>query len=223
MKFGPLPPAPKTAAFYLHTTMTGGPTALTRFHMKYTNSLSATDATTLLTTLGTSWNTRMAPDTGPNWTLSQVSVNDLDSRTGVQVGLPVSHVGTAPQSGGGAAVCFIMSAKTALKYRGGHSRVYIPGISQQIWADNNSWTVGAQGTIFTAWTGMLADLAASPPVGVGAMSQVVVRYYSSDKADFNPVPSPWEPPYLLATPLILPITSWVANPQFGSQRRRNQQ
>jgi hypothetical protein len=55
------------------------------------------------------------------------------------------------------------------------------------------------------------------------MSQVVVRYYSSNKADFNPVPSPWEPPYLLASPMVLPVTSWTSNPQFGSQRRRNQQ
>jgi len=70
---------------------------------------------------------------------------------------------------------------------------------------------------------MLSDLATSPPVGVGAMSQVVVRYISSNKADFPTPPEPFEPPYLLPTPMVLPITSWVSNPQFASQRRRNQQ
>lgn len=223
MKFGPLPPAPKTAVFILHTTMNGGTTALTRFHMKYTNTISQTDATTLLTTLATSWNTRMAPLTNANWTLTQTSLNDLDSRTGVQSGFVTSHPGSAGGTQQGAAVSFVMSAKTALKYRGGHSRVYIPGISSSSSSDANSWSATGQGNVFTAWTGMLGDLATSPPVGVGAMSQVVVRYISSNKADFPNPPNPFVPPYLLTAPLVLPITAWVSNPQFASQRRRNQQ
>ena len=223
MKFGPLPVAPKTAAFFLRTQITGAGVAETRFHMKYTNSLSSTDATTLLNTLATSWTTRFAPLTGTAYTLVGTAVNDLDSRTGVEVGLVVSHPGTAASQGGQAATSFVMSAKTALKYRGGHSRVYIPGISISNLADSNTWSTAAQGTVFTAWTGMLADLATSPPVGVGAMSQVVVRYISSNKADFTPAPPQTPPPWLLPTPMILPITSWVSNPQVGSQRRRNQQ
>jgi hypothetical protein len=190
--------------------------------MKYTNSLSSADALTLCTTLATSWNTRMAPVTDPHYTLTQTSVNDLNSRTGVEVGFTTSHVGTATGNPLGAAVAFVMSAKTALKYRGGHSRVYIPGISAAEEADQNSWSTTGQGAVFTAWTGMLGDLATSPPVGVGAMSQVVVRYISSNKADFPP-PVPTTFPALIVPPLVLPITSWVSNPQFGSQRRRNQQ
>jgi hypothetical protein len=223
LKFGPLPPAPKTAAFFLHTQITGGGNCLTRFHMKYTNTISSTDATTLLTTLATSWNTRLAPITMNQYTLNQVSINDLDSRTGVESGLVVSHPGTSAGTGFGAAVAFVMSAKTALKYRGGHSRVYIPGINVGEASDQNTWSAAGQGTVFSAWTGMLADLASSPPVGVGAMSQVVVRYISSNKADFpSGTPTP-DPPWLLPSPMVLPIAAWVSNPQFGSQRRRNQQ
>lgn len=223
MALGPLPPAALTAAFFLHTQITGGPVAVNRFHMKYTNSISSTDATTLLTTLAGSWNTRMAPLTANNYTLVAVSLNDLNSRTGVQSQLVVSHPGSASGSNGSAALSFVMSAKTALKYRGGHSRVYIPGISLNEATDANTWSPAGQGLVFTAWTGMLGDLATSPPVGVGAMSQVVVRYQSSNKADFPTPPAPWAPPYLLEPPLVLPVTSWQSNPQFGSQRRRNQQ
>lgn len=191
--------------------------------MKYTNTLGSTDASTLLGTLSTSWVTRMGPLTSTNYTLVQVSVNDLGSRTGVQVGLPTSHVGSAPGANSYAALSFVMSAKTALKYRGGHSRVYIPGISTAESSDANTWSAGGQAAVFTAWTGMLGDLATSPPPTVGAMSNVVVRYYSSNKADFPTPPDPFVPPYLLATPMVLPVTSWVSNPQYGSQRRRNQQ
>lgn len=222
MKFGPYPPAPKTARFQLHTQISGGPVTLTRFFMSYTNALSATDATTLLTTLATSWNTRMAPFTSSLYTLTACSVNDLGSRTGVESTLVVSHVGQGG-GGGGAATSFVMSAHVALKYRGGHSRVYIPGVESTFLADQNTWSAASQGTVFSAWTGMLGDLATSPPVGVGAMSQVTVRYISSDKADFPTPPDPFVPPYLLATPMVLPVTSWSSNPQVGSQRRRNQQ
>lgn len=222
-KFGPLPPAPNCAKFTLHTQISGGPIALTSFHMKYTVAMSAADELTLITTLAASWNTRMAPVTDPHYTLIQASVNDLGSRTGAENFLPVSHPGTAAGNPLGAAVSFVMSAKTTLKYRGGHSRVYIPGITASEEADQNSWSAAGQGAVFTAWTGMLSDLAASPPAGVGALSQVVVRYISSNKADFPPASPPATLPALLNPPMVLAITSWQPNPQFGSQRRRNQQ
>jgi hypothetical protein len=223
LKFGPFPPAPKTARFSLIYQATGGPRATNHFYMRYTNSLSSADALTLLTTLAGSWNTRMASLTVPNWTLVQTAVNDLDSRTGIESGLVVSHPGTSAGNTLGAAVSFVLSFKTALKYRGGHSRVYVPGISAASESDVNSWSPTGQGNVFTAFTGMINDLTTSPPVGVGALSQVVVRYISSNKADFTPAPPTTPPPWLLPTPMVLPVTATVTNPQFASQRRRNQQ
>lgn len=223
MKFGPYPPAPKTARFQLHVQITGGGVTLTRFYMRYTNILSGADALTLLTTLANSWNTRLAPLTNPSYALIQTSVNDLDSRTGVESGLVVSHPGTGGGNAPQAATSFILSQKTALKYRGGHSRVYLPGIETSQLSDNNSWSITAQGLVFTAYSGMISDLTTSPPVGVGAMSQVVVRYISSNKADFPAGDVPTTFPALLPTPMVLPVTAITANPQVGSQRRRNQQ
>jgi hypothetical protein len=223
LKFGPLPVAPQCVKFQLHTTMAGGATALTTFHMKITGTISASDSLTVLTTLATSWNTRLAPLTNSQWTLTQTSLVDIGSRNGVSSALPITHPGTSAGAANGAAVSFVMSAHVSLRYRGGHSRVYIPGINQGESSDLNSWSPAGQGQVSAAWQGILTDLAASPPAGLGAMSQVVVRYISSDKRDFSPPPEPFTPPYLLATPMILPINSWSANPQFASQRRRNQQ
>jgi hypothetical protein len=197
--------------------------ALTRFHMKYTGSVSSTDATTLCGTLASSWETRMAPNTGTNYTLIATQVLDLGSNTGVNVIVPVSHVGTNAAAGVPAGVAFVMSAHVAKRYRGGHSRVYIPGMAQTDLSDTNTWTVAFQATVSTAWTGMLSDFMSSPPAGVSALSQVTVHQYSSNKADFpDGVPS-GNPPWPLADPSTIPITGWSANPQVGSQRRRNQQ
>jgi hypothetical protein len=223
LKLGPLPVAPNCAKFTLWTQIAGGPLCQTSFFMKYTLAMSAADSLTLCTTLAASWNTRMAPQTIPAYSLVRTSVNDLGSRTGVETFLVVAHPGTAAAVAVQAATCFVMSAKVALKYRGGHSRVYIPGITTANESDSNTWSPAGQGLIFTAWTGMLSDLTTSPPVGVGGMSEVVVRYQSSNKADFPPNAQPPSFPALLNPPLVLPITSWATNPQFGSQRRRNQQ
>lgn len=220
MKFGPRPVVPNVAQFELHTQITGGPITLTRFFMKYSLAVSQADALTLVTTLASSWNTRFASITASNYSLIQTSVIDLGSRTGVNVFLPVSHPGTGA-AGQSAAVSFIMSAKVPLRYRGGHSRVYIPGIQATEQSDANSWSVAAQGVLNTAWTGMLSDLASSPPIGVGSLTQVTVRFISSDKRDFNPPPATL--PALLEPPMVLAINSWAPNPQLGSQRRRNQQ
>lgn len=222
MKFGPRPVVPNVALFRLHTQITGGPVCLTAFHMKYTIALSQGDALTLLTTLTGSWVTRLAAQVASNYTLIGADVNDLGSRTGVQVFLPVSHTGGGA-AGQAAAVCFVISAKTPLKYRGGHSRVYLPGIQTTDESDANTWGTTAQGAVFTGWTTMLSDLASSPPSGVGALSQVVVRYISSNKADFPPGSPPATFPALLQPPMVLAVNSWATNPQFGSQRRRNQQ
>lgn len=222
-KFGPYPPAPSTARFELHTQVTGGPLCLTRFFMKYSLALSAPDATTLATTLATSWNTRFAPIVSTSYSLVGVNVNDLGSRTGVETTLTVAHAGTDANPGISASAAFVMSAHVSLKYRGGHSRVYIPGLNNSLLSDQNTWSVAAQGQVFTAWTGMLSDLANSPPVAVGTLTQVTVRYISSNKADFPSGSEPPTFPALLPTPMVLGINSWSSNQQLGSQRRRNQQ
>lgn len=219
----PLPVVPATARFTLHTQFAGGPVALTRFFQKYTGAISGTDATTLCGTLATSWNTRLAGSLGSQVTLIAAQCDDLGSKTGVNVVSTVSHPGSNASNSVPAGVAFVMSAHVAYKYRGGHSRVYLPGVAQQYLQDSNTWTTAFLGTMFTAWTGIISDLQNSPPVGVGALSSVSVHAYSSNPDDFPGGPPSKPPPWPLATPVTYPITSWSTNPQTGSQRRRNQQ
>lgn len=219
----PLPVVPSTIRFTLQYTWGGNPNVLNRFFMKYTNPPSQADMTTLCTKIGTSWNTRMAPLVPAALVLLEVGGDDLGSKTGTNVVVSVDHPGTGAGTGLTAGACCIQSAQVSFKYRGGHPRVYLPALDASHLNDANTWSVAAIGLVGTAWTGILADLASSPPVGVGALSQVAVHAYSSNPADFpsgHPTtPAPWP----LATPVTYPINSWTTNPQVGSQRRRNQQ
>jgi hypothetical protein len=219
----PLPVVPNVFRGVLHTQLTGGPIALTRFFMKYTGAVSATDATTMTNTIAASWLTRIAGQVGTNYQLAAVQIDDLSTKMGVNVVTSVTHPGTNANQSVPAAVCMVISAHVAYKYRGGHSRVYFPGLSGADLADTNTWSLTAQGAMSTAWTGLLSDLALSPPVAVGSMSQVAVHAYSSNLADFPAGRPEGNPPWPLATPVTYPITGWSTNPQAGSQRRRNQQ
>lgn len=219
----PLPVVPSTIRFTLQYAWGGNSNILNRFFMKYTNPPSGADMTTLCTKVGTSWNTRMAPLVPPQLELLEVGGDDLGSKTGTNVVVSVDHVGTNINGGLTTGACCIQSASVSVKYRGGHPRVYLPALSADHLADANTWSVSAIGLVGTAWTGILADLASSPPVGVGALSQVAVHAYSSNPLDFPGGHPTTKPPWPLATPVTYPINGWSTNPQVGSQRRRNQQ
>jgi hypothetical protein len=120
-------------------------------------------------------------------------------------------------------VSAVVSGHVALRYRGGHCRVYIPALANGQLTDSNTWSTTFQATLFTAWTGIMSDLMSSPPIAVGALSPVAVHQYSSNHADFPDGVPTTKPPWPLADPTTYAITSWSVNPQVGSQRRRNQQ
>lgn len=219
----PLPVVPSTIRFTLTYSWGGNSNVLNRFFMKYTNPPSAADLTTLTTKIGTSWATRMAPLVPGALTLLEVGGDDLGSKTGANIVTSVDHNGTDSGSSLTCGAACIQSASVSFKYRGGHPRVYLPALSQTHLADANTWSVPAIGLVGTAWTGILSDLASSPPVGVGALSQVAVHAYSSNPQDFPGGHPTTPPPWPLATPVTYPINGWSTNPQVGSQRRRNQQ
>lgn len=218
-----LPPLPLTARFTLFTQITGGPLCNTSFDMKYTNGLTQTDAGTLLTALASSWNTHFAPITDPAYSLVFVRVIDLNSQSGVVVQQASVHVGTAVGGPISAAASLVMSGKVAFRFRGGHFRAYIPGISRSELSDQNTWNPTFLPVASAAWTALQTDLNAASPVGVGPMIPIGWHTHSSNKTDFPSGVPTTKPPWPLATPVGHPITSWVANPQVGSQRRRNQQ
>lgn len=218
-----LPPLAKTARFTLFTQLAGGPLMNTSFDLQYTTGLSATDAATLLTELGTSWNTRMAPLTAPQYELAEVRVIDLNSQSGVVVQQAAVHPGTAAGAAVTAGVALVMSGKVAFRFRGGHFRAYIPGMTQSNLSDQNTWNPLFLPTIGAAWVGLMTDLNAASPTGVGPLTQIGWHTHSSNKNDFPGGVPTTKPPWPLATPVPHPITSWVANPQVASQRRRNQQ
>jgi hypothetical protein len=165
----------------------------------------------------------MSPQLATSCNLFEVRVTDLNSQSGVVVTVGVSHPGTSAGTPMTAAACVVLQAHVAFRFRGGHFRVYLPGLQGNLLSDLNTLNPVPAAALLAAWTGMLSDIANAPPVGVGAMSQIAWHTHSSNPADFPSGHPTTKPPWPLATPVPHPITGWSFNPQLGSQRRRNQQ
>lgn len=197
---------------------------LNRLYFSYTGSVSATDAATVATTLGSSWSTNFGPAIVTNFSLTLITVTDLSSSTGVEVATTLSHAGGNAGAKLPSSTCMVVSGHVATRYRGGHTRNYIAGLPQGDLTNANTWSTTSQGTVFTAFTAMIASLTSSPPSDLGTVAAVQVSFYKGFTSVQNPITKRYRNvPTPLATPNVYPITSWTTNAKVGSQRRRNKQ
>jgi hypothetical protein len=221
----PLPPILRTVQFQLLYTDSADTDVRNILYFTYSNSMSATDLTTLCNNMKTQWNTHMASSTVPNVLLEEVFANDLSSDFAPQAAdtlaaFPGTNGGTKLTSG----AAFVISNETGLKYRGGHSRNYLPGIPENDLLDANTWSTAAQTAILNAWTAFLsAFIQTAVPAAVGTLVHVVAHRFGKtpDAPVLAGVSASKSVP--LTSPFTTPISAYRTNPQVGSQRRRNQQ
>jgi hypothetical protein len=197
---------------------------LNSWHYSYTGSVSETDATSVATDVLNGWETYVSSYCTTNFATESCEVTDLSSNTGAQAVVSVTHAGTNAGTKMPSSTCMVLKATIALRYRGGHPRVYLTGFPESYLTSANSWSTAAQGSVFTAWTNILASVTSSPPADLGTVAQVAVSYYSGFTAVQNPITGRWRNvPKLRTTPEVYTIESWATNPKVASQRRRNQQ
>jgi hypothetical protein len=138
--------------------------------------------------------------------LLQTEVIDLDTRTGPIATETVTHVGTNPASNPAPLqVACCISWRIQDRYRGGHPRMYLAGVSTTFIASGRNWT-GTQLPLYQAaadgfLTGM-TDITAGGLV----WEMVCVRYFSHGQ--------------LLTTPLIRDITAATVHNRVDTMRRR---
>lgn len=220
-----LPPVPKCIQFQLLYTDGADTDIRNMLYFTYTQTLSSTDLQTLCNTMVTVWGSHMAGQTVQRCVLEGVIATDLSGPTSAEGSSSIASIpGTivpATSQGLTSGAAFVMSNITALKYRGGHSRNYIPGLPQSGLLDANTWTVAFQTTIINAWAAFLqAFVSTAVPTAVGVLQQVVAHRFG--KTAGAPVLSGVKS-VPLSNPFTTAVTAHKTNPQVGSQRRRNQQ
>jgi hypothetical protein len=189
----------------------------------YNGSVSATDLTTMCSAAYGQWGAHILPQQG-NWvTLEECFGNDLASITGAQAAFSGASIGTSAGTGKlSSGTAFVLSFETSRKYRGGHSRIYIPGVPASDLADANSWTTTQATNMVTGWQAFRNALVAAIPAAIGIVGQVVAhRYGASATAPVLGAPSVRKS-VPLTHPFTDPVTAIRGNISVGSQRRRNQ-
>jgi len=221
----PLPPVPKALQFQLFYSDGSGAEIINNIWFRYTQSCSAGDLQTLCDEIMTQYATHFAPQVMPNVILEEVFGNDHSSPTAPQAGnthapVPGTSTGTNSLSSGAA---FVMSNLGSMKYRGGHSRTYIPGIAIGGLQDKNTWTQTAQVNALNGWQALWAAVIQAAPIALGVLARVIAHRYG--RTSTSPVLTADSdlPSVPLTNPFTEDIVAYRTNPQVGSQRRRNQQ
>lgn len=220
-----LPPVPKTLQVQLIYSDGGDTDIRNILYFKYSGTASATDLVTLAQEVKTVWGTHMAGQHRSNLLLESVFIDDLNSDTGFQAvdGNPAvsgSNIASTSYTSGAA---FVMSNVGQLKYRGGHSRTYLPSIPTSATADPNTWTTAYQAAMLSAWQGFIAAIISAAPTAIQLLGQVIAHRFGKSAtapvagslASSRSVP--------LTTPFTENVVAHRTNPQVGSQRRRNLQ
>jgi hypothetical protein len=183
------------------------------FYMEYTTpNPTATALNGWATSIGSAWNLYLKGLVHTTCRLTNVIVTDISSRTGNSGSGPGAVSGTKAGTQLPANVAFCATKVIARRYRGGHPRIYLPGMCVADALDQRNWTGTLVSTNQGALNSWLASLNAAAPAGLGAVHMTNVSYWFTPTAHL--------PPVLRPTPVIDPVVSFRADSRIDSQRRR---
>lgn len=207
----------------MHYQFQGNLNVQNRVFYAYSGTLSPTDAQTWVNYMQSSFITsgHYGAAASSQLKLAKVVLTDLTSVSAPQAisSTSVTCLGSALSTTPGQAL--VVERRIARRYRGGHPRVYLPGV--------NSSDVSQQGLLtgvsaaayagdFEQWE---VDNCSHAPTAVGTVLPVAVSYFSGftnvtyPSGRTRPVPK-----LRTGGPVKDQIIAWVGDPSIKSQRRR---
>jgi hypothetical protein len=140
---------------------------------------TVTQLNNLASAISSAWNLHLAPNFANDTSLTNTECIDLSSPTAA-VGADGSiHFGTAGALDLPDTVCVLESKQGALKYRGGHSRTYWPGLGAAgSNATGNAWSTTAIQTWATALSAYLNQIISHGDSDTyGPIQRSIVHYH----------------------------------------------
>jgi hypothetical protein len=221
-----LPAVPKVVRADYHFSLGGDTNAMWRTFWQYSGSLNNADSLLWTASVFNAWHVASGWQSisSNDITLTKCETTDLSSSSAPQsvtTGATVGSRSVVPVTAGAAAV---VSFKMARRYRGGHPRIYIPGLGYDYIATAQQWSSGALANIAAAFNAWALAVQAAATSGMGTTIQVNVSYFSGftnvtfPSGRIRPVPK-----LRVGGPVVDVLTNAFVNPNVASQRRRNQQ
>lgn len=201
-----LPPANGVAKIIVKQTLAG----VNVFNVLHawngsTTNWSLAELTSLANTTRAAWVTNVIPLQTTGLTLTDVQCVDLTGTSGSEYTATGSTAGSAAGIQGAANACVCWSWKQPLRYRGGHPRTYIAGLTSNHTTNANTITSVHKTAHLNAATALRTAIN-GVSVAAGTAQLVMVSYYLAK--------------VLRTTPYIATITGVSVDDRIDSQRRR---
>jgi|SRR6202035_1070537 len=220
-----LPSVPKAAKVVLAGLIDGTKPFVNAFHLGYSvgSSLTLAEVTAIATAAAGSWIADLAPLVSDTIELTNVIATALDSSTAPTFNFGASTTGGHTEQPVPAGTAMVLQRKVGRRYRGGHSRVYLPGMVASYLDDTErAWDVTLLGQIVEAWED-IENAATGAIAGVHTdVASTNISYYEGFTNFLYPSGRYHVRPTLRAVPVVDIVTDTQGNPRPCSQRRRQQ-
>ena len=216
-----LPAVPKVVRVDHHWTQGAASNIQIRNFFQYTGALSLADAATWVAAMNTAMGSLTTALMVNLCFYIQTTLTDLTSVSSPQVTNTTGATGGDPSVGNPGGLAFVIKNRFVRRYRGGHSRVYLPGIHPRHLLTPTAWKTADASSILSAYVTYINAALAGIPVAGGTATPVNISYFHGFTVSEGPTGRPRIVPTPRVTPLIDVITAFGNNTAPASQRRRN--
>lgn len=207
-----LPDVPGVSRLILNGLMNGQPWAAVQYAQTPGAALTQAQVDALATGVSTAWNNAMAQGHSTAVTLTQVTAQDLTSKTGAIGVSTVTHPGTRAGTPGANNIAAVASWKIAVRYRGGHPRTYWPAGVQGDVTAGRLWSGTFKTLMESAIAGYVTNINAISLSGSSVTFCAVSFYHGKDATTGKPI--------VRDVPLVYPVISSVFHTRVDTMRRR---
>jgi hypothetical protein len=214
---------PKAAKIILQGYIDSSKPWVNAFHIGFSvgGALSGAEVLAMASAVNAAWGGSMAPMIEDTISLANVVVQALDSPVAPVANDATPQVGVDSTTPTAAGTAFVVKRLTGRRYRGGHSRVYIPGLGALALSDDPEvWNPTNAANMVAGWDAV-EDAASNAIIGVHTDAQPInISYYFGFTNVLYPSGRYHVKPTPRVTPLVDIVTNYSYNPKPCSQRRR---
>jgi hypothetical protein len=221
-----MPNVPAVIRLDMHYQIGNDLNAMNRLFFMYNGTDSTTDLQSFLTSAVSLFSNPAGPHQTMcnNTAIIRMVATDLSTTSSPQVEDDTVIIGAQTYASVPAGTALVVKFHTARRYRGGHPRIYVPGMGISDLATPQSWNSTTISTLLSEWNYFIGGLASGTYGAMNTLKHVNVSYFQGftnvtyPSGRTRPVPK-----LRVAGPIVDNITSLAINPKVASQRRRNLQ
>jgi hypothetical protein len=215
-------PANKCIRTVLNYTYGDATAVSNRFYLTYSGGAPASgDLDGVAAAVGGAWAGTSAAYYSDAVTLADIVVTDLTSETSAEGSSIADTVGTREGDAVSANDAVVVSMPTGRRYRGGHSRVYLPaGVNADQLTDTN-WDMAFAEAVAADWANLIEAAAGAGWIGAGVLTNVMASFYDGFTNVAYGTPTKYRRvPTGRDTAAFFEVTGYFGKEKIGSQRRR---